>query len=526
MTFLLALLCSAVITGIVGGIVGLPALRTRGITLAVATLGLGGAVSAVVLESPKYTGGVAGIVVNAPTAFGWSLDPIVHPSRYAFVTFTILVLVAVMIVNLRRGATGRRLLAVRSNERAAAALGVHVAWVKTYAFTVSAAIAAIGGTMLAFVQPSVQVSTFDVFTSILIVAVTVAGGVGFVPGGLVGATMISGGIVSEIFHTWSKINDYLPLIGGLILIVTLVVGPDGLFEMNRQLLARAVRPLAARMALRRPAWLERRALSHVDVESQTVTRVAPQALTVSGISVRFGGVHAVRDVSMVVRPGEVHGLIGPNGAGKTTFIDAVTGFVRTTSGSVRLGDTEINNWAPRRRAARGLSRSFQSLELFSDLTIAENLAVASNHHGAWRYLTDLIRPGRVRLSPAAQDAVRQFGLGDLLGVRPDSVAFGPRKIVAIARSVASAPSVLLLDEPAAGLDDTEADELAALIRHLADEWGIAVLLVEHKVDLILSVSDRITVLDGGSILASGTPDEIRNDPAVIDAYLGVVAAPA
>jgi sulfate-transporting ATPase len=526
MTFLLALLCSAVITGIVGGIVGLPALRTRGITLAVATLGLGGAVSAVVLESPKYTGGVAGIVVNAPTAFGWSLDPIVHPSRYAFVTFTILVLVALMIVNLRRGATGRRLLAVRSNERAAAALGVHVAWVKTYAFTVSAAIAAIGGTMLAFVQPSVQVSTFDVFTSILIVAVTVAGGVGFVPGGLVGATMISGGIVSEIFHTWSKINDYLPLIGGLILIVTLVVGPDGLFEMNRRLLARAVTPLAARMALRRPAWLERRALTSVDAESQTVTRVAPQALTVSGISVRFGGVHAVRDVSMVVRPGEVHGLIGPNGAGKTTFIDAVTGFVRTTSGSVRLGDTEINSWAPRRRAARGLSRSFQSLELFSDLTIAENLAVASNHHGAWRYLTDLIRPGRVRLSPAAQDAVRQFGLGDLLGVRPDSVAFGPRKIVAIARSVASAPSVLLLDEPAAGLDDTEADELAALIRHLADEWGIAVLLVEHKVDLILSVSDRITVLDGGSILASGTPEEIRNDPAVIDAYLGVVAAPA
>jgi sulfate-transporting ATPase len=526
MTFLLALLCSAIITGIVGGIVGLPALRTRGITLAVATLGLAGAVSAVVLESPKYTGGVAGIIVDPPTAFGWNLDPIAHPSRYAFVTFTILVLVAVMIVNLRRGATGRRLLAVRSNERAAAALGVHVAWVKTYAFTVSASVAAVGGTLLAFVQPSIQVSAFDVFTSILIVAVTVAGGVGFVPGGLVGATMISGGIVSEIFHKWSHINDYLPLIGGLILILTLVVGPDGLFEMNRQLVVRAVRPLASRMTGLGPAWLRRGGRQQIGLESQTVTRVQPQALTVSGISVRFGGVHAVRDVSMVVRPGEVHGLIGPNGAGKTTFIDAVTGFVRTTSGSVRLGDTEINRWAPRRRAARGLSRSFQSLELFSDLTIAENLAVASDHQGPWRYLTDLIRPGRVRLSPAAQDAVRQFGLGDLLGVRPDSVAFGPRKIVAIARAVASAPSVLLLDEPAAGLDDTEADELAALIRHLADEWGIAVLLVEHKVDLILSVSDRITVLDGGSILASGTPDEIRNDPAVIDAYLGAVAAPA
>jgi ABC-type branched-subunit amino acid transport system ATPase component/branched-subunit amino acid ABC-type transport system permease component len=523
MTFLLALLVSAIITCIVGAVVGLPALRTRGSTLAVATLGLGGAVSAVVLESPKYTGGVAGIVVHPPTAFGWNLDPIAHPNRYAFMTFTILVLVALMIANLRRGATGRRLLAVRSNERAAASLGVHVAMVKTYAFTVSAGIAAIGGTLLAFVQPSIQVSTFDVFTSILIVAVTVAGGVGFVPGGFVGATMISGGIVSEIFHKWSQINDYLPLIGGAILILTLVVGPDGLFEMNRQVAVQALRPLAARIAARRPARRQSHAPAAIDVNSQTVTRVTPQALTVSGISVRFGGVHAVRDVSLVVRPGEVHGLIGPNGAGKTTFIDAVTGFVRTTSGSVRLGETEINRWAPRRRAAHGLSRSFQSLELFSDLTIAENLAVASDHHGPWRYLTDLIRPGRVRLSPAAQDAVRQFGLAELLSVRPDSVAFGPRKIVAIARSVASAPSVLLLDEPAAGLDDNEADELAGLIRHLADEWGIAVLLVEHKVDLILSVSDRITVLDNGAILASGTPEEIRNDPAVIDAYLGVVA---
>jgi sulfate-transporting ATPase len=193
---------------------------------------------------------------------------------------------------------------------------------------------------------------------------------------------------------------------------------------------------------------------------------------------------------------------------------------------VQLGQTEIGGWSPRRRAGHGLSRSFQSLELFTDLTIEENLAVASDHHGPWRYLTDLVRPGRVRLGAAAQDAVRQFGIGNLLKVRPDAVAFGPRKIVAIARAVANSPSILLLDEPAAGLDDTEADELAALIRHLADEWGIGVLLVEHRLDLILAVSDRITVLDRGSILASGTPEQIRNDPAVIDAYLGVVATPA
>jgi sulfate-transporting ATPase len=296
--------------------------------------------------------------------------------------------------------------------------------------------------------------------------------------------------------------------------------------MNRQALLPIARWLAARMSRLQPGWLTRRNAGPAGLESPTVTRVPPRGLNVEGVSVTFGGVHAVRDVSMVIRPGEVHGLIGPNGAGKTTFIDAVTGFVRARSGSVQLGETEISRWAPRRRAAHGLSRSFQSLELFNDLTIEENLAVASDHHGPWRYLTDLVRPGRVRLSPAAQDAVQQFGIAHLLGSRPDSVAFGPRKIVAIARAVANLPSVLLLDEPAAGLDDTEAEELATLIRHLADEWGIAVLLVEHRLDMILSVCDRITVLDRGSILASGTPDDIRNDAAVVDAYLGVVGASA
>jgi sulfate-transporting ATPase len=380
--------------------------------------------------------------------------------------------------------------------------------------------------MLAFAQPSIQVSTFTVFTSILIVAATVAGGVGFVPGGLLGSTLIAGGIVSQLLHGWSRINDYLPLIGGLILILTLIVGRDGLFEINRQALLPLVRPLMSLASRLRPGWLRLRAPGEGVLHPPAVTRVPPRPLTVEGISVAFGGVHAVRDVSMVIRPGEVHGLIGPNGAGKTTFIDAVTGFVRAKAGSVRLGETDISRWAPRRRAAHGLSRSFQSLELFTDLTIEENLAVASDQHRPWRYITDLVRPGRVRLSAAAQDAVRQFELGHLLDARPDSVAFGPRKIVAIARAVANAPSVLLLDEPAAGLDDTEAEELAAMIRHLADEWGIAVLLVEHRFDLILSVSDRITVLDRGAILASGTPEEIRNDPAVIDAYLGVAHAAA
>jgi sulfate-transporting ATPase len=253
-------------------------------------------------------------------------------------------------------------------------------------------------------------------------------------------------------------------------------------------------------------------------------RVEPQALRVEGISVSFGGVRAVDDVSLEVRPGEVHGVIGPNGAGKTTLIDAITGFARPGAGAVRLGEDDVSRWSPRRRAAHGLSRSFQSLELFDDLTVEENLAVACERHRPWRGLGDLVRPGTITLSPAARAAIQRFELEEMLAAKPTSVSFGKRKIVAIARSVAGSPSTLLLDEPAAGLGDHEADELAKMIRQLADDWGIGILLVEHKVDLIMATCDRITVMDSGRLLASGTPAEIQSHPEVLDAYLGAVAA--
>lgn len=517
--FVPSLVIGTLITVVVGGLVGLPALRTRGITLAVATLGLGAALVAVVLLNPSYTGGVSGIFVKSPTLFGWSLDPFAHPDRYALVTVTVFVLLALMVANIRRGVTGRRLLAVRSNERAAASLGVHVAWVKSYAFMVASGIAAIGGIMLAFIQPSVQLSGFDVFTCVLIVAATVTGGVGYVPGALLGSLMISGGVISKIFHSWSSVNEYLPLIGGVLLVLTLMFGANGLFELNRELAVKALAPLLAKVPLARVPRLRRRRAATAHLRPASVSKVKPRTLAVQNVSVSFGGVHAVREVSLDVRPGEVHGLIGANGAGKTTLIDAITGFVRA-SGAVRLGDADISRWPVRRRASAGLSRSFQSLELFTDLTIRENLAVAGESGAGLRYLTDLVHPGPIKLTDTALEALHQFELEGLIDQRPSEVSFGRRKTVAIARSIASAPSVLLLDEPAAGLDDHEADELARLIRGLADSWGIAVLLVEHKVDLIMSISDRVTVLDNGSVLASGTPGEIRSNSAVIDAYLG------
>jgi sulfate-transporting ATPase len=229
----------------------------------------------------------------------------------------------------------------------------------------------------------------------------------------------------------------------------------------------------------------------------------------------------VEEVSMEVRPGEVVGLIGPNGAGKTTLIDAVSGFVGASSGTVSLGGTEITKQNATQRARLGLRRSFQSLELFDDISVEENIRAGCDQGASrWSWVTDLFWPGGHPLPSAAVAAVREFELEPHLDDTPEQLPYGQRRLVGIARTVASAPSVVMLDEPAAGLDEHESAELARLIRRLADERKMAVLLVEHDVNLVMTTCDRIVVIDFGVVIASGSPEEIRRDPAVRDAYLG------
>lgn len=213
-------------------------------------------------------------------------------------------------------------------------------------------------------------------------------------------------------------------------------------------------------------------------------------------------------------------MIGPNGAGKTTVIDAVTGFVKCDAGRVELGGRNLTRMNPQARLAAGLGRSFQSLELFEDLTIRENLAIASESWSPVKYATDFVVPGRIRLNGAALAAAQEFGLMAELDLKPGQLSMGHRRLAAIARAVASTPSVLCLDEPAAGLSDAEAQNLAHLLRKLAQEWGMGILLVEHNVDMVLAACDEVTVLTGGSVLVNGTPSEVRNDPRVLEAYLG------
>ncbi|WP_255355865.1 ABC transporter ATP-binding protein [Frankia sp. CpI1-P] len=235
---------------------------------------------------------------------------------------------------------------------------------------------------------------------------------------------------------------------------------------------------------------------------------------------RFGGVAALRELSLRVRPGEVVGLIGPNGAGKSTTIDAITGFTTLAGGEVRLGETRIDGWSRERRARAGLGRSFQSLELFEDLTVLENLQSACDRRDSLAYVTNLVVPDRGRLTPAGWAAVADFGLAPFLDTPVQDLGYAHRRMLAVARAVAGGHSVLLLDEPAAGLGDAQTRELGTVLRRLADERGMAVFLVEHNVDMVLRTCDRVYALDFGALIGAGTPAEISGTPAVVDAYLG------
>lgn len=523
--FAAALLAAVVLTVPIGALFGLPALRARGVNLAVVTLGLGVAVQAAVFNNADFTGGSDGTPIGSPSLFGLNVDPIEHPARYALVTLGGFLLAAYVVARVRTSRSGRRLIAVRNNERAAAALGISVVGSKLYAFALAAGIASLGGTLAGFQSQTILYENYSPFQSILVVAFAVVGGIGYILGPIAGSTLYTGGIGSWLTQTLfdGSIDSYLPLIGGIGVLVVLVADPDGLVSLHTrqgQLMARIV---PARIRSR----CDRSAPSGADPEltrdptvRPTPQRVDPKVLEVRDLTVRFGGVTAVDSVSFTVEPGKIYGLIGPNGAGKTTVIDAITGFVRPQTGELSLDGQSIVRWPVHQRARAGVSRSFQSLELFEDITLGENLLAASDSRDRGAYLSNLLLPDRRPPSAAMEAAVHEFGLAVDLGERPGNLPYGRRRLAAVARSVAGAPSILLLDEPAAGLGDHETAELARFVRRLADSWGIGILLIEHDMAFVRETCDRIGVLEFGKLIAEGTEEEVRTNPAVVAAYLG------
>jgi ABC-type branched-subunit amino acid transport system ATPase component/ABC-type branched-subunit amino acid transport system permease subunit len=545
-----ALLCGVVLIVPVGVLVGTTALRSRGVNLAIVTLGLGLVINDVVLGSPTYSNGITGLAVKAPSLFGLSLEDALFPRRYAYLCLALFIVAGLLVANLRRGRVGRHLVAVRSNERAAASLGIELTTVKVYAFVIAACVAALGGILLAFQNSYVELGTgFDPLTSVNFLSFAVIGGLGYISGAPLGAQLIPFGIAAwlgDVIFGGESIQTWITLFAGVGLITILLMDPDGLASSTIKA-ARAHRDgRLPKWAYLRPevllisgwTFLERRAQpmarrfrpepegAHAPAEGEGQTfAVTPGRLDINDLGVRFGGVVAVDGVSLSVSAGEVVGLIGPNGAGKTALIDAATGMTARYSGTVVLNDTPLEGLSPSKRSRLGMGRSFQAPELFEDLTVIDNLRAASDQPTWQHYMADLVAPTTPPLPAAVLAAIQEFGLEDCLDSKPTELPFGTRRLVGIARAVAYQPSVLLLDEPASGLDDRETRELIVLLRKLADHWGFAILLVEHDMNVIMTVCDRVTVLNFGKTIATGTPGEIAENPAVIEAYLGVTSEP-
>lgn len=520
--FLVCLLLGILLTIPVGLVVALPAVRARGVNLAVATLGFAVILNSVVLSNPQYTGGaVTGTQVSDPTLFGFDIQSAKHPRDWALFCLLLAVCGALVVRNLRAGWTGMRLIAVRDNERAAASLGVSVVRTKLYAFGVAAALAACGGVLLGFTSSQVDFTQYTELQSIGLVVVTVLGGIGLVAGGLVAGVIAAGGLLQYLLsHIWAS-GGWFEVITATMTVGVVVAHPNGIVDDISRLLSSFVQRIR-HFSSRAGSGTERSSAAAAGTPGEVRLREqrSGKALELRDISVRFGATEILRNVSLEVRPGEVVGLIGPNGAGKTTLIDVATGFLPHYGGSVWLGGQRLDSRDAAGRARAGLSRSFQSLELFDDLSVSENLRVFSQTGGFARELKELFVRSATGLSLAAETAVAEFGLAPDLESYPAALSSAKRRTVAIARAVATAPAVLLLDEPGAGLDDVASRELGHLIRRLADDWGIAVLLVEHNVGMVMRVCDRIAALNFGEKIADDSADIVRHDPKVVESYLG------
>ncbi len=514
--FLLGLVAGIAATVPLGLIFGLPAVRTRGINLAIVTLGLGATIELMLFKNRSYTGGVQGTQVGNPDLFGYDIGSINHPERYGIFVLAMTMLAVVVVANVRRGRSGRRLIAVRTNERAAAALGINVMVAKLFAFSLASGIAALGGIVLAFRLSSISYQSFSNFNSITYVGLALFGGVGQLLGAFVGGTLATAGINQEVLEsTWEGVGKWIQLISGIGILLTLIIYKDGVAAEW----VRMSRSIKKMRKWSRPYTIALADVADLRDEIDHDARVPARTLIVEGLTVRYGAVTAVNDVSFRLEPGVVTGLIGPNGAGKTSLIDAISGFA-AAEGQVRLDDLDLSKQPAMKRARSGVARSFQSLELFEDSTVFENLSVAADPQDLRSYLIDLVWPINPLLPPEVVRAVTEFDLDEDLHRDVQDLSYGKRRLLAIARAVAMHPSVLLLDEPAAGLSSSESMELARVVRRLADDWGMAILVVEHDMNFVMGVCDQVVVLDFGNLIASGPPEQVRNDPAVIAAYLG------
>ena len=538
--FPIAPILAALVAAAAGVVIGIPALRVRGLMLGVVTLTFAAGVEAIWFNNNSIDGGAGGLAIPTPRLFGMDLGigsgkDFPRPA-FGILCLVVLVLVAFGVSWLRTSRLGSAMLAVRSDERSAAAAGINVVQIKLIAFAISAFIAGLGGSLLAYQLGNVTFQDFDAYLGLVAFSIVVVAGITSVSGGILAGIISAGGILVALISSGvgsGGVDNWYGIVAGIGVILTVIFNPDGIVGPTHLFLEqRRVRGVLARPEGALVPSLRAAAGSEAHVPTPALAPVAAEAgelvgsgagvganghtkvdgsgtsgplLEVRQLTVRYGGVVAVNDVTFSVEEGQIVGLIGPNGAGKTTTIDALCGF-HDYEGTVVLSGQDVAGYSPHRRAALGLARTFQLAGVSDDLTVEENVqvgqhrAAAHDPHALTRILDEL-------------------GLVEMRDLQVSMLSQGQRQLVSVARALAGEPRLLLLDEPAAGLDSTESLWLADRLRAVRDT-GVAILLVDHDMSLVLNLCDTIDVLDFGSLIATGTPEQIRANELVSTAYLG------